>query len=126
MRAGRKKGPQPVDIAVGQRIRVARVTKSMSQTALGEAIGVTFQQVQKYEKGMNRVGASRLQQIADVLDTTVTKLFAEPSTASEKVIALADTMGAHRLITAFNELKPYHRNLVVQVAEALSNNRRTE
>ena len=59
--------PDALDIAVGQRIRVERLARRMSQTELAERIGVSFQQVQKYEKGVNRVGASRLQQIANVL-----------------------------------------------------------
>ncbi|NRP70909.1 hypothetical protein ILFOPFJJ_01791 [Ensifer psoraleae] len=67
--------PEPVDIHVGHRIRMRRVWMQFTQTALAEAIGVTFQQVQKYEKGINRVGASRLQQIADALDAPVSYFF---------------------------------------------------
>ncbi|MBP2238919.1 transcriptional regulator with XRE-family HTH domain [Sinorhizobium kostiense] len=59
--------PNSVDAHVGRRIRQRRVWQNMSQATLGEAIGVTFQQVQKYEKGVNRVGASRLQQISKAL-----------------------------------------------------------
>ncbi len=65
---GRRGKPTLVDAEVGRRIRMRRVWMDKSQQALGEAIGVTFQQVQKYEKGTNRVGASRLQQIATALD----------------------------------------------------------
>ena len=65
----------PVDIHVGQRIRLARVSKGMSQTALAEAVGVTFQQVQKYEKGTNRTSASRLFQFAGVLDVDISYFF---------------------------------------------------
>ncbi len=61
------KQPNPIDIEVGRRIRTQRLASRISQTALGQKVGVTFQQVQKYEKGVNRVGAGRLQQIADVL-----------------------------------------------------------
>ncbi|WP_085044023.1 helix-turn-helix domain-containing protein [Ensifer aridi] len=67
--------PEPVDIHVGRRIRMRRVWLQVTQMALAEAIGVTFQQVQKYEKGTNRVGASRLQQIADALDAPVSYFF---------------------------------------------------
>src|ERR1700744_3550360 len=59
-----KRAPQPVDVLVGQNIRICRLQKGLSQTELGERIGVTFQQIQKYEKGANRVGARRLTQIA--------------------------------------------------------------
>jgi transcriptional regulator with XRE-family HTH domain len=72
----RKSGP--LDAMVGARIRMFRINRGMSQTALAERIGVTFQQVQNYEKGANRVGASRLSQIASVLGISVGELF-EPS-----------------------------------------------
>ncbi len=62
-----KKQPNPVDIHVGARVRLRRTMLGMSQTALAEQLGITFQQVQKYEKGTNRMGASRLQQTASVL-----------------------------------------------------------
>jgi transcriptional regulator with XRE-family HTH domain len=59
-----------VDRHVGVRIRTQRIVRGFSQTELGKAVGITFQQVQKYEKGTNRVSASRLQQIANVLEVT--------------------------------------------------------
>jgi transcriptional regulator with XRE-family HTH domain len=62
-----KKDPHPIDRHVGGRVRMRRILVGMSQEKLGEALGLTFQQVQKYEKGANRIGASRLQQIADTL-----------------------------------------------------------
>lgn len=65
------------DRAVGQRIQVLRKSKGLSQTALGRAIGVTLQQVQKYENGSNRVGAGRLSEIARVLEVPISALFAE-------------------------------------------------
>ncbi|MGH6847084.1 MAG: helix-turn-helix domain-containing protein [Methylocella sp.] len=63
-----KKIPNPIDRHVGSRVRMRRVMRGMSQEKLGEALGLTFQQVQKYEKGTNRIGASRLQQISRTLD----------------------------------------------------------
>ena len=65
----------PVDVHVGTRIRQRRTLLGMSQTALGKAIGITFQQVQKYEKGGNRLGASRLFEFASVLDVPVEYFF---------------------------------------------------
>jgi len=59
--------PNPVDVYVGQRVRMRRIEVAMSQQLLGEQIGLTLQQIQKYEKGTNRIGASRLQHIARVL-----------------------------------------------------------
>ena len=63
--------PNPIDIHVGNRVRMYRTLKGLSQGKLGEALGLTFQQVQKYEKGLNRIGASRLWDISQVLDTPV-------------------------------------------------------
>jgi transcriptional regulator with XRE-family HTH domain len=70
-----KKRPNPTDIHVGSRIRLRRNMLGMSQEKLGETLGITFQQIQKYEKGTNRVGASRLQAIAEVLGVPVSFLF---------------------------------------------------
>jgi transcriptional regulator with XRE-family HTH domain len=71
----RKKSPNPTDKHVGARIRMRRMMVGMSQEKLGDALDLTFQQVQKYEKGANRVGASRLQQIARILTVPVSFFF---------------------------------------------------
>jgi transcriptional regulator with XRE-family HTH domain len=70
-----KKAPNPTDKHVGSRVRMRRMMLGMSQEKLGDALGLTFQQVQKYEKGTNRIGASRLQQIAHILQVTVSFFF---------------------------------------------------
>jgi len=70
-----KKAPNPIDKHVGSRVRMRRMMLSMSQEKLGNALGLTFQQVQKYEKGTNRIGASRLQQIAHILQVQVSFFF---------------------------------------------------
>ncbi len=67
--------PHPVDILVGQRLRAARLLAGFSQSKLGNHVGLTFQQIQKYEKGMNRIGASRLQQFAQLLNVPATYFF---------------------------------------------------
>jgi transcriptional regulator with XRE-family HTH domain len=69
------KAPNPTDRHVGSRVRMRRMMLSMSQEKLGDALGLTFQQVQKYEKGTNRIGASRLQQIAHILQVPVAFFF---------------------------------------------------
>ncbi|MBB3947089.1 transcriptional regulator with XRE-family HTH domain [Rhizobium skierniewicense] len=69
------KKPNPVDIHVGAKIRARRAVVGMSQEKLGDALGITFQQVQKYEKGTNRVGASRLHRIAEVLSVPPSYFF---------------------------------------------------
>ena len=70
-----KKSPDPLDIEVGRRVRAFRLQKGLSQEKLGDQLGLTFQQVQKYEKGTNRVGASRIQQISEILRVPVSFLF---------------------------------------------------
>jgi transcriptional regulator with XRE-family HTH domain len=76
-RPGRRKGekPNPIDIHVGARVRLRRNMLGLSQEKLGEAIGLTFQQVQKYERGANRIGASRLHDLSQVLDVPVSFFF---------------------------------------------------
>ncbi|MEQ8652879.1 MAG: helix-turn-helix transcriptional regulator [Kiloniellales bacterium] len=87
--------PHPVDVHVGGRVRMRRTLLGMSQEKLGEAIGLTFQQVQKYERGTNRIGASRLYDLSKVLDVPVGFFFEE----------LTDYMapGEKGGITALNE-----------------------
>jgi transcriptional regulator with XRE-family HTH domain len=70
-----KKAPNPIDKHVGSRVRMRRMLIGMSQEKFGEALGLTFQQVQKYEKGTNRIGASRLHQIAGILGITIDFLY---------------------------------------------------
>ena len=70
-----KKAPNPIDKHVGSRVRMRRMMLGMSQEKLGDALGLTFQQVQKYEKGTNRIGASRLQQISLILQVPVSFFF---------------------------------------------------
>jgi transcriptional regulator with XRE-family HTH domain len=70
-----KKSPNPVDKHVGSRVRMRRLMMSLSQEKLGDALGLTFQQVQKYEKGTNRIGASRLQQMSGILQVPVAFFF---------------------------------------------------
>jgi transcriptional regulator with XRE-family HTH domain len=70
-----KKAPNPTDKHVGSRVRMRRMMLGMSQEKLGDALGLTFQQVQKYEKGTNRIGASRLQQISHILQVPVSFFF---------------------------------------------------
>jgi transcriptional regulator with XRE-family HTH domain len=76
-RPARQKGdkPNPIDVHVGSRVRLRRNMLGLSQEKLGEAIGLTFQQVQKYERGANRIGASRLHDLSRVLDVPVSFFF---------------------------------------------------
>ena len=84
-----KKAPNPIDKHVGSRVRMRRMMLSMSQEKLGDALGLTFQQVQKYEKGTNRIGASRLQQISGILQVPVAFFFeGAPDVPNGRVPAL--------------------------------------
>lgn len=108
----RTKGPTTVDILVGQNIRAARNAQNVSQEILAKACGVTFQQIQKYEKGVNRVGASRLHQIADFLKVPVTQLIGEGKNGKTKLqplLIMQDRIGAEFATEIWPKLTPAHR-----------------
>jgi transcriptional regulator with XRE-family HTH domain len=88
-----KKSPNPIDKYVGSRVRMRRMMIGMSQEKLGDRLGITFQQVQKYEKGTNRIGASRLQQIALVLSVPVAFFF-EGAPAPEPAAGMSEPVSA--------------------------------
>lgn len=97
----------PVDVAVGARIRLLRKLRGMSQQALAEEAGVTFQQIQKYERGANRVSASMLARIAGALNTPVAEMFGETGPASGAVDEVAGMLaqpGAIDLLRAYAAL----------------------
>jgi transcriptional regulator with XRE-family HTH domain len=94
-----EKQPNPIDVHVGARVRLRRTTLSLSQEKLGEALGVTFQQVQKYEKGSNRIGASRLEAIARFLEVPVSYFFKDaPGQASPSGPGFAEDPDATELL----------------------------
>jgi len=102
----------PVDIEVGKRIRLRRIEKGLSQTELGDFLGVTFQQVQKYENGVNRVGASRLNKISELLEVPIAFFFhaegnAKGESAKNDIDTSLFTNAAHsvRLLKAFSNIK---------------------
>ncbi|WP_028032067.1 helix-turn-helix domain-containing protein [Chelativorans sp. J32] len=91
MSTNNKKRPNPIDVHVGSRIRLRRNMLGISQERLGESLGITFQQIQKYEKGTNRVGASRLQAIASILNAPVSFFFeGAPGEEREAVAGLSE------------------------------------
>src|SRR6202140_5760730 len=104
----RKKRPNPTDTHVGNRVRMRRLMLDMSQTKLGDALGLTFQQVQKYEKGTNRIGAGRLQRIADILGIPVADFFTsykKGGVAPAEFFKLLDTAAALRLLRAYSRIR---------------------
>jgi transcriptional regulator with XRE-family HTH domain len=86
-----KKTPNPIDVFVGSRVRLRRLMVGMSQEALADRLGVTFQQVQKYEKGTNRISASRLQAISDVFRVPPSFFFQDDDAAGATTGAGHDT-----------------------------------
>ena len=96
-RVEREGRSSPIDVHVGSRIRLRRTLMGMSQERLGEAIGLTFQQVQKYERGVNRVGASRLFDLSKVLDVPVSFFFddipGEPAEGAGAVVGARQSWG---------------------------------
>lgn len=129
-----KKKPNPIDIHVGSRIRLRRTMLGMSQEKLGESLGITFQQIQKYEKGTNRVGASRLQNISGILNVPVSFFFedapgdqavgasgmAEASSSNYVVDFLSSSEGL-QLNRAFVKIgDPKVRRRIVDLVKALA------
>lgn len=95
--------PSPIDVHVGAQIRMRRKSLGMSQSALAGRLGITFQQVQKYEKGANRVGASRLQAIASILGVDVSSLFANATPDGDPTNPALGTINAMQTFVASNE-----------------------
>ncbi len=132
-----KKAPNPIDRHVGNRVRMRRMLIGMSQEKLGEALGLTFQQVQKYEKGTNRIGASRLHRIASVLGVPIDYFyegaphgnaaptgFAEASSSTYMSDFLSTNEGI-QLVKAFLAIKdPKVRRKLVELTAALAGDSR--
>jgi transcriptional regulator with XRE-family HTH domain len=127
------KRPDPVDVEVGHRIRIERLARGLSQTALANQLGVTFQQVQKYEKGVNRVGAGRLTRIAEVLGVPVGTFFSGKEMLEEEQsknggdgspLKLLTVSGAFRLLRAYAEIEDSNlRRSIVDLVEQVSHRR---
>ena len=120
--------PDRVDIEVGQRIKIQRLSAGLSQTKLGESVGVTFQQVQKYEKGANRVGIGRLTRIARVLNVSVNSFFEGQDTidrvaqtGAESPLSLVTQPLAFRLLQAYSTLADGEmRRSIVELVETVA------
>jgi transcriptional regulator with XRE-family HTH domain len=102
------KQQDPLDIEVGRRVRSLRLEKGMSQEKLGNQLALTFQQIQKYENGANRIGAAKLQRIAQILGVSVSALYPDPVPAgrnSQEVAELIDTGSTLRLLRAYSRMR---------------------
>ncbi len=125
----KKRTRDPRDPRIGMRIRTLRLERGLSQAELGELLGVSFQQVQKYEKGVNRVSAGRLQRVAEALQVPVTFFYAgfAPDRGQpdphfiELGFDLLQTTGAVRLLRAYSRIDdPKVRQLFMRLAEAVA------
>jgi transcriptional regulator with XRE-family HTH domain len=122
-----KRSRDPIDAEIAKRVRALRLQRGLSQTELSDALGVTFQQVQKYERGMNRISAGRLCRIAEVLDVPVAFFFADFKQRISEPHSVAidfdflQTGGAMRLIRAYSRIPSGTIRLtLVRLAEALA------
>jgi transcriptional regulator with XRE-family HTH domain len=118
-----KSYPDPIDIAVGARIRLRRRVLDMSQTRLGALLGITFQQVQKYERGTNRISASMLVKAAAAMGTTVAALVGEDGGAQVEPVILAQVAepGARELLAAYaKEERGEVRRALLSLAQTMA------
>jgi transcriptional regulator with XRE-family HTH domain len=116
------RGVGPQDIAIGQKIRLRRVEMGITQDELGKKLGVSFQQVQKYEKGVNRVGAARLQQVADALSVPVTFFYTgDTKTHEVESLLFLDSSFSLRLLRAYAKIKDQRtQRQLVSLMESLA------
>jgi transcriptional regulator with XRE-family HTH domain len=118
------KSPVPLDKVVGRRVRARRLQLGLSQRVLGDALGVSYQQVQKYEQGVSRIGAGRLQQVAEILKVPVLVLFDEKLGGSQhggSVFAFLDTAYSLRLLQAFARIPDRRIQLcIVELVEQVA------
>ncbi len=114
----------PVDAVVGQKIRTTRLAAGMSQTELGKACGITFQQIQKYENGSNRVGGSRLMQIAEALKVPPATLLPSSQkhavTPKHRVPAILQDRIGMEVAKAWEKLSREHRIAVRDLIDAIA------
>jgi transcriptional regulator with XRE-family HTH domain len=125
-----KRGPKTVDKIVGRNVRIFRLAKGLSQTDLADKLGITFQQIQKYEKGTNRVGSGRLFEISQILGISLLALFEGSKTAlannsdDSPFGLLADPLSL-RLVQAFSEIAERRtRYSLVELVESMGVHRK--
>ncbi len=124
-------GPDPIDVAVGLRLRTLRKSRGMSQEQLGRALGITFQQIQKYERGTNRISASMLVKSARALQVAPTTLLpdeGDPTPRSPAILTLlAQMRGVEELVETYARIKsPRLRRAVLQLSRSLAANAEAE
>lgn len=125
----KKRTGDPRDVEIGRRIRALRLERGLSQTELGNLLGITFQQIQKYEKGANRVAAGRLQRIAEALDVPITFFYSGSTDRKARVdedsidvgLSFLETAGAVRLVRAYSKIEDRRmRRALVELTERIA------
>lgn len=111
--------PDAIDQHVGRALRVRRVEAGISQTQLGQALGITFQQIQKYENGTNRISASKIHKCAEMLGCSLVDFFPPASEATSIKPNLANIPGDARLAELYRSFSPRKRKLLLEMAEVL-------
>lgn len=136
--SGKSDGPHPIDIHVGSRVRLRRLMLGMSQDKLGEALGLTFQQVQKYEKGINRIGASRIFRLSEILGVPIQFFYddyqtvapaagmaeAEPNDAFMDLLSSPEGVQLCRHFSAIKD--PTVKKKVLELVRSIADNERED
>lgn len=127
-------GPHPIDVHVGSRVKLRRMILGLSQEALGKSLGLTFQQIQKYEKGVNRIGASRMFEMAQLLEVPVQFFYEDvgggrpadgfaESSAGEAVMDLVNSPEGVQLCRYFSAIKdPEVKKRVLDLVKSIAEN----
>lgn len=118
------RGPHPIDIHVGQRLRAIRTLRNMSQEKLGQRVGLTFQQIQKYERGTNRISASRLYEFSEILEISVLDFYAGLGNANQNLKLPCLTKNEMVWLDIFNSLENHKirhslKNLALAIKEEI-------
>ena len=119
-----QRSPTSADREIGRRLKIRRLDLGISQAAVADALGLTFQQVQKYEKGTNRISAARLQRVAEILDIPIAYFYDEKIAGTKKrqtAFALLETAYSLRLMRAFTRIKDRRIQLrTVELVEGIA------
>jgi len=109
-----------MDKQVGKRVRVRRLELGMSQSKLAGQLGLSFQQLQKYESGANRIGAARLKRLSELLDVPLTYFFGEAKEKFTAALEMDATRASVRLVRAFSKVKRSDRMAIITLTESLA------
>jgi transcriptional regulator with XRE-family HTH domain len=115
-----KNSPHPFDVEVGQRVAFRRRELSLSQGDLGRGLGLTFQQIQKYERGANRISASKLFEMSKMLDVSCGWLMGEDGAPSASELPATEESKAHKMLSAWRRLDAQAQDALLAAAKSLA------